>query len=322
MTLSRRRTLRILAAGLAVPLGVLGLQSTQGLPRPVRWQGEALGAVSAMTLWSVDPERASRALRRMQFEIARLEAIFSLFRPDSELSRLNREGRIERPSRDMIEVLDLSRRTAEASRGMFDPTIQPLWALHAGSRAPDPRLIERVLPLVDYTCLTARRSAIQFGRPNMAASLNGIAQGYVTDRITELLGNEGFESAVIELGETRVLGQAPDDQPFSIGLVNPSVPGRISGQVALANAALSVSGGYGQALPDGTGNHLFDPRSGLSAGSLSQVAVIAPKSALADALSTAICVAGEEAALAILSTVPSARAILTRPDGASVEVSA
>ncbi|MYF88357.1 MAG: FAD:protein FMN transferase, partial [Boseongicola sp. SB0676_bin_33] len=148
MTLSRRRTLRILAAGLAVPLGVLALQSTQGLPRPVRWHGEALGAVSTMTLWSVDPARASRALRRMQSEIARMEAIFSLFRPASELSRLNREGRLERPSRDMVEVLDLSRRIAEASRGAFDPTIQPLWALPAGSRAPDPRSLARVLPLV------------------------------------------------------------------------------------------------------------------------------------------------------------------------------
>ncbi len=320
MTPSRRRTLRILAAGLAVPLGILGLQSTQGLPRPVRWHGEALGAVSSMTLWSVDPARASRALRRMHSEIARMEAIFSLFRPASELSRLNREGRIERPSRDLVEVLDLSRRIADASRGAFDPTIQPLWALHAGSGAPDPGLVARVLPLVDYTCLTARRNAIQFGRPNMAASLNGIAQGYITDRITELLGNEGFESAVIELGETRVLGQAPDGQPVSIGLVNPNAPARISSQVALADAAISVSGGYGQVLPDGTGNHIFDPRSGLSAGSLSQVAVVAPKSALADALSTAICVAGEEAAQAILSTVPASRAILTRPDGTSVEV--
>ena len=93
-------------------------------PRPsaaVRWHGEALGAVSAMTLWSVDPARASRALRRMQSEIARMEAIFSLFRPTSELSRLNREGRIERPSRDMVEVLDLSRRIAEASRGGVRP---------------------------------------------------------------------------------------------------------------------------------------------------------------------------------------------------------
>lgn len=273
-----------------------------------------------MTLWSVDPARASRALRRMQIEIARLESIFSLFRPDSELSRLNREGRLERPSRDFVEVLDLSRRIAEASRGAFDPTIQPLWALHAGSKAPDPRLVAGVLPLVDYTCLTARRGVIQFGRPNMAASLNGIAQGYVTDRITELLGNEGFECAVIELGETRVLGRAPDGQPVSIGLVNPNAPARISSQVALADEALSVSGGYGQVLPDGTGNHLFDPRSGLSARSLSQVAVVAPKSALADALSTAICVAGEGAAQAILSTVPGTQAILTRPDGTSVEV--
>jgi thiamine biosynthesis lipoprotein len=271
-----------------------------------------------MTLWSADPTRAKRAILRMLSEIARLEDIFSLYRPGSELSRLNRNRKIDAPSRDIVLVLDQARQIAEVSRGAFDPTIQPLWTLHAATATPDQKQIDAALALVDYAAITASRRTIRYDRAGMSASLNGIAQGYITDRVTELLGNEGFENAVIELGETRALGHAPDGSPFSIGLVNPDAPNRTMDQLALSDAALSVSGGYGHRFRDGIGHHIFDPHAGTSANRLLQVAVIAPKAALADALSTAIYVAGEQAAPAILSTAVNATAILTRPDGTNL----
>ncbi len=320
MTVSRRQTLRILAASIAVPMGLVNLHHLRGQARPIRWQGEALGALSAMTLWDTDPARARRALLRMQVEIARLEAIFSLYQPASELSRLNQMARLDRPSRDLLFVLEHAQVVADRSGGAFDPTIQPLWVLHsrdAGSRAHQ---LETSLALVDYTRVTATPRAIQLGGAGMAVSLNGVAQGYITDRITEMLGNEGYENAVIELGETRALGTAPDGHPFEIGIIDPLRPSSLMEPVALANSALSVSGGYGQSLPDGSGHHIFDPHTGQSAVRLLQVAVIAPKAMEADALSTAIYVAGEPAAPSLLAGVTGARAILTRRDGSSLLV--
>ncbi len=320
MNLTRRRALQIMAASVAVPLGVLALRSARGLPQPVQWRGEALGAMSAMTLWSHDKARAERAIVRMRAEIDRLEDIFSLYRATSELSRLNADGRVDAPSRDLVHVLDQSQRIAEASGGKFDPTIQPLWTLHSARSAPDLRNLEAALSLVDYTAISAHIQTVRFEQAGMSASLNGIAQGYITDRVTELLGNEGFENAVIELGETRALGQAPDGTPFRVGLLNPHEPNQVMEHVSLAGASLSVSGGYGQSLPDGTGHHIFDPLTGKSANELAQVAVVAPRAMLADALSTAIYVAGERASAAILSTVAGASAILIRPDGSRLQV--
>ncbi|GGD41848.1 FAD:protein FMN transferase [Sinisalibacter lacisalsi] len=322
--LSRRRALRILAAGVSIPLGVLALRRVRGQPQPVQWHGEALGAVAHMTLWHPDPGVAKRAMLRMQAEIARLEAVFSLHRPESELSRLNRDGRIGTPSRDLFDVFDQSRRIAEASGGAFDPTIQPLWRLYAetarSGAAPDPARLAAALRAVDHTRVSASRRAIRFDRPGMSASLNGIAQGYVTDRITDLLGNEGFENAVIELGETRALGHAPDGTAFTIGLVDPLQPHRTSRSVALADASLSVSGGYGLRFGDASRHHIFDPKTGISANRLAQVAVIAPRATLADGLSTAIYVAGESAAPALLAGHASTRAILTRADGTVLQL--
>src|SRR5690606_20606965 len=152
------------------------------------------------------------------------------------------------------------------------------------------------------------------------ASLNGIAQGYITDRITDLLANDGFEQAMIELGETRALGSAPNGTPFSVGLVDPFAPTTIARQLPLASAALAVSGGYGLRLDASGGNHILDPATGGSPNGLRQVAVIAPRAIWADALSTAISVAGEAAAPGLLKHYKGSRAILWRADGSVHEV--
>lgn len=320
--ITRRVALRIFGAGLALPLGAFGLRALRDAPRSVRWEGEVLGGLASMTLWHPNPAIARRAIARMQIEVARLENVFSLYRPNSEIVRLNRDGMLGSPSTDLVHVLALGQRFGGASMGAFDPTIQPLWRLHAqGAKAvQDPARLERVRALVDYRALSANRRAIRLGNPDMEISLNGIAQGYITDRITEILGNDGFETAMIDLGETRALGSAPDGAPFSVGLIDPAVASGIDRDVPLANAALSVSGGYGMRFDTTGRHHILDPRSGESAQTLTRVAVISPKAVWADALSTAIYVAGSGAAKGLLAAYPGSRAILSRSDGTSVEV--
>ncbi len=320
---NRRRALQIMGAGFALPLGALALGAWRHeAPAPVQWNGEVLGAISSMTLWHANPRVAERAIARMRVEIERLENIFSLYRADSEITRLNTEGKLAAPSADLLVLLEQSRRIAELSNGAFDPTIQPLWWLHAtpgAGRSPDRAALDRALALVDYRSLTAQAGQIRFGRPGMAVSLNGIAQGYVTDRITEILGNEGFESAMIELGETRALGTAPGGQPFAVGLIDPLAPASVGRSVSLADRALAVSGGYGTMLADGA-HHIFDPHTGESARGLVQVVVLAEKAAWADALSTAIYVAGEARAPGLLAAYPGSNAILSRNDGSTLEL--
>jgi FAD:protein FMN transferase len=319
--LSRRGALRVLGAGLALPLGAMGLRAVRGAPAPVVWHGEVLGAMSGMTLWHANPAVARRAIARMLVEIDRLESIFSLYRPTSEIARLNREGTLAPPSRDLVAVLDQSRRIAELSGGAFDPTIQPMWRLHAsGGAAPDGAALERTRALVDYRALSVGVQKVRLARPGMAISLNGIAQGHITDRITEILGNEGFETALIELGETRALGAAPDGQPFSIGLVNPHAPASTGHDLRLADAAVAVSGGYGLTFDASGRHHILDPATGRSADRLAQVAVISKRAVWADALSTAIYVAGEAEAGRLLAAYPGSRAILSRADGTTRQI--
>jgi len=321
---SRRTALRVLGAALALPAGILALRELAGAPIPVQWHGETLGAQSSLTLWHSDPGVARRTITRMRAEVERLERVFSLYRDDSDIARLNRDGRLAAPARDLVVVLEEAQRIADLSGGAFDPTIQPLWNVyeaHFAARGPqaggpEPRDLSAALALTDYTALDAGPRGIGLARPGMAISLNGIAQGYITDRITDLLRNEGFDHAMVELGETRALGMAPDGQPFEVRLMNPTAPGIADRAVGLADAALSVSGGYGLRFGSGA-HHIFDPATGRSANRLLDVTVIAPRAMLADALSTAIFVAGEASAAAILRAEPSARAIITRSDAST-----
>ncbi|MBM9593193.1 FAD:protein FMN transferase [Roseitranquillus sediminis] len=320
--LSRRRMLKIVAVAGALPAGVLGLRELSPTPAPVEWFGEVMNAPARLTLWHPDSGVVRRALTRIRVETARLDDIFGLDRPHGELARLNATGRLDAPSKDLVSVLELAQEIGAISRGAFDPTIQPLWKAYArhfaqpaaAPEGPDPASLDRLRPIIGYEGIEAASRAVVLARAGMALSLNGIAQGYITDRVTDLLRNEGFDHAMVEMGESRALGTAPDGAPFPVRLLNPFDPNRMNRRVDLSDAALSVSGGYGTRFSE-TAHHLFDPATGRSAQRVRDVAVMAPRAVLADALSTAIYVGGEAAAPRILAAYPTARAWLTRNDG-------
>ncbi|MGD9739264.1 MAG: hypothetical protein AB7U48_07700, partial [Bauldia sp.] len=83
--LSRRQALKVVAATAALPLGVLGLRAIGPKPQFHTWNGEVMGAVSSLTLWHSNPDFARTTMQRMVSEVGRLENVFSLYRPDSEL---------------------------------------------------------------------------------------------------------------------------------------------------------------------------------------------------------------------------------------------
>ena len=326
--LTRRNALRILGSAIALPSGILALRKLASSPLPVQWQGEALGAQANLTLWHPNPRFARRTIIRIYSEVKRLEGIFSLYRNDSEISRLNREGYLVVPSRELVEVLELSRQIANTSGGAFDPTIQAIWNVyaehfsssHAAHGTPDPKRLAKACKLVNFAEMDVGSRGINFTRKGMLLSLNGIAQGYITDYITDLLRNEGFDNAMVELGETRALGVAPDGQPFIVNLINPIEPGFVNRSILLSNEALSVSGGYGTPFSAIGTHHIFDPITGNSANRLLDAAVIAPSAMIADALSTAIYVAGEQVASKLLSVYPSSYAVVTQLDGAILKI--
>jgi FAD:protein FMN transferase len=329
-SLTRRRAIRIVAAAAGLPLAIAAVRAAAPSGQLFGWQGEVLGALSELTLWHTDAALAQRTILQVREEIARYERIFSLYRPDSEISRLNAAGRLDRPSPELRALLEESRRFSILSDGAFDISVQPLWRLYEAhfwshtAIAPDieGRAHDVARDLVDFRNIDIGGTRIEFARAGMGITLNSLAQGFITDSIADLLRNEGFESAVVDLGEFRTIGRHPDGHPWRIGIRNGKAGG-IARTIELADTALAVSGGYGTTFePTGRFHHIFDPHTGACANSLVDVAVIGPRATAANGLSTAICVAGEALAPMLLAAFPGTRAILTRLDGTAVAIPA
>jgi thiamine biosynthesis lipoprotein len=261
--------------------------------------GLALGA--KVTLRLQHPE-APRLAALAMTEIRRLENIFSLYLPDSSLSRLNRDGHLAAPPFELLECLGLASAVHAASGGRFDPTVQPLWQAEARAREAGRRLsdAERTAAqkVLGWPSGSMGPEAITL-RPGMALTLNGIAQGYIADRVAGLLAKEGLTCALIDTGEMVALPEG--DWPVSLAG---------EGQLPLRNRALATSAPLGMTFGgDGVTSHILDPRTARPVVSCWRSASIsAPTAALADALSTAVCLAEDErVAQEVVRSFPSAR---------------
>jgi thiamine biosynthesis lipoprotein len=295
--MSRRRVLTITAA--AGGLGLLPLARAGAAPfarKPQVWRGTALGAEARITLYHPDSAVAAALLDQARAEIARLERVFSLYRQDSALSQLNRDGEIAAPPLDLVRLLAEAGRFGGLTDGAFDATVQPLWELYAAHfqaadadpGGPPPAAIAAALARVDYRAVAVDSARIAFRKPGMAATLNGIAQGYITDRVAALLRQGGIERVLIDLGELRGLGDHPDGRPWRVGIRDPRRDDALLESVDLEDRAIATSAGWGTRFDAaGRHHHLFDPRTGVSAERYDSVSVIARDATTADALSTA-----------------------------------
>ena len=199
-------------------------------------------------------------------------------------------------------MLSQSREIHALTQGAFDPSIQPLWAAYAKhftqqpntNRAPDSAVLQRALGLVGFGGVQFDDAAVAFAKPGMALSFNGIAQGYITDRVTDMLRQAGLERALVDMGEIRGLDRRNSDV-WQAGIRHPDDESRVLFKLPLQNQALATSGGYGTMMDEaGRFTHLFDPKNGSSSPRYRSVSVMAASAARADALSTAFAVSSPE----------------------------
>lgn len=257
--MNRRRVLAILAA--------------TALPATARtetawWRGVALGADCSVKL---SGPGAQATLDGLPALLTRIEDQFSLYRPTSALSRLNRTGTLADPHPEMRRLLALCDRVHHATQGLFDPTVQPLWqALATGGDT------DRARALIGWTRVDWRKPRLA---PGQALTFNGIAQGFASDLVRAHLARAGFTRALVNIGEYAALGG-----PWTLGIADPArglVAARRLTGTAIATSSPGATTLHG--VP-----HILDPL-GTARPLWSTVSVEADSAALADGLSTALC---------------------------------
>ncbi|WP_336245317.1 FAD:protein FMN transferase [Maritimibacter dapengensis] len=291
--MNRRRFLSFVSAAC--------LSAAAGPAAAFRWQGIALGAKAQIVLDHPEAEAITQAARA---EIARLEGIFSLYRADSEIMQLNRDGTLDAPSFELLECLALARRVFGLTEGRFDPSVQPLWQVmaEAASRGQAAQANDldtaRTFIGFDRVRISAARISMDRGQ---ALTLNGIAQGFIADKVAALLSARGVKDVLIDTGEILALGDGQGGNGWPVRLAGERDARQWQGR------ALASSATFGTLIDERHGEgHILDPLGRKPIAT--QVTVSAHSAGLADALSTALClVSGEEEARDVLSLVNEAR---------------
>lgn len=291
--LSRRRFLTMSAACAALP-------SIAGAAPSAHWRGVALGAPASLRLEGLTNTQAAPIIAAVEAELERLENIFSLYRPQSQLSRLNREGVLSAPAPELLETMSLCSTLYAASYGAFDPTVQPVWQALA-SRA-DPSLVTAAQNTVGWHRVYFDADNVRLPIPGTSAlTLNGIAQGSITDRIVAVLRAAGLTDVLVNMGEVAALGQRQDGREWLVGLSEPD--GHVRKSIALRDRAVATSSTNGMQVSEGRG-HILNPKG--QAVRTKTISVSAPEAALADGLSTALCASPMRNFDSILRCFPSA----------------
>jgi FAD:protein FMN transferase len=292
--LTRRRMIAIAAA--AAGAGFLTEGRTARACAPVQWHGSALGAQVSIEIHHPDRAEAMRLVDRCIVDVRRLEQQFSLYEASSAICSLNRTGILVAPDADMVALLKTSLGFSELTNGAFDPTVQPLWRLYADHfssenpdpEGPSPQELAEALTKVGRRGLLVSEDRIALTMRGAAITLNGIAQGYATDRVVEMLLGAGLSTTLVNIGEIRAIGARPEGAPWRVGLADPDRPGVVIEAIDLVDRAVATSAGAGFRFDaKGRFTHLFNPATGRSPTLYRTVSVIAPTATEADALSTA-----------------------------------
>lgn len=280
-----------------------------------------MGLPVRVVLYAASDRHARDAAGAAFQRIAALDRMMSDYRPDSELRRLERaRGRWMSVSAELFATIERAVAVAQATDGAFDPTIGPVVSLwreaRKSGRLPETTAIETARALVDWRRieLNADRRAILVRGPEVRFDLGGIAKGYILQAALHTLRGHGVASALIEAGGDIVVGDPPpgrDGWHIETDGADPAFRERAS---SLRNAALATSGPTAQfvEIAGVRYSHVVDPRTGLGITNPLVARVIAADAATADALATALTVAGKDRAPELCARFPGAIASLTR----------
>ena len=222
---------------------------------------------------------ADAALAKAEVEFERLEQVMSRFRPDSELSRLNRDGRLDAANPDLARVVELALEARDATGGLFDPTIHDALVAAGYDRSFDALVADgsaNPLPIQCGGAVDVEGLRIEL-RAGTRLDLGGIGKGYAVDRVCELLALAG-PCLVNAGGDLAVRGGS-----WPVGVTDEVT-------LELERGAIATSGSDRRRWTRGGKNlhHLIDPGTGCPAQSpFVRVTVVADTAAAAEVLAKA-----------------------------------
>lgn len=254
-------------------------------------------------------------------QIDQLEDQLSVFRPNSEVSRINEDAATAplRVTESLFNLLTLCKRLHCETEGAFDITSGPLtrcWGfLKREGRMPSEGEIEIARRLADCSLMVLDEESrtVSFSKRAMEINLGSVGKGYALERVAARLRPRG-RPALLNAGASSIVavGEGDQNEGWSVGLRHPRNKGKRLASLRLKDCALSTSGNEEQffEVAGQRYGHIIDPRSGWPAREVTSVSVITRSGAISDALATAFYVGGRKLAERFCSAHPDVMAIM------------
>lgn len=282
-------------------------------------------AMDTIMTFTVIHEDGEEIIIDAEQEIRRLENMLSVTLEDSDISRLNAAAGKEAVAiqQDTQTLLQIGKELGKQTNGAFDIAISPIvkaWGFTEEERRVPPQAeLEELLSLTDPDDVILEGETAYLQKEGMAVDLGGIAKGYASDQVAELLKGLGVESALCSLGgNICAIGNKPDGSPWEAVVQNPLDSNDYVGMLQIRDAFVVTSGGYQRYFEENGKryHHIIDPATGKPAESgLLSVTIICENGTKADALSTALFVMGLSDALAYWKTQNDFEAIFVTTEG-------
>lgn len=284
------------------------------------WQSDTqaiMGTEISVTAWHDDEATLSRAINAVMAEMRRIDETLSPYKPDSELSRVNRlaSSKTVPISEELAFLVDKSLFFGELSEGAFDITYASLGRYYDYRNKVKPGKAQKdaLLPAINFRHIKLDKPSrtIFFLHPQVYMDLGGIAKGYAVDRAAKILHTFGVVHATVSAGgDSRVLGDKRG-RPWIIGIKNPRQKAGDKDTVIrmpIEDTAVSTSGDYERFfIQEETGervHHILNPKTGDSANAVVSVTVLGREGVDTDPLSTTVFVLGVEKGLRLVNRLP------------------
>jgi thiamine biosynthesis lipoprotein len=298
-----------------------------------------MGTLVSVTAIHRSRDLMEAALGEAFEEMDRVVALLSRYDSASAVSVLNSEGRIQGPPPELSSVMGEAFIQNRISRGAFDPTVLPLvdrfrgrsiggrpdaWAptgiLPSSAPPPSPGEVRRLLDLMDLSAVVLGPRAIRFEKEGMGVTLDGIAKGYIVDRMAEVLVGRGVTDFLIDAGgDIRGAGSREDGQAWRVAVQDPGKRGAFPDVIPLSGMAVATSGSYEVYFdPDRARHHIVDSRCGRSPQESHSVSVMAPTTMVADALATSVFLMAPDRGAAFIDSLPYCACLIVDRNGRQV----
>jgi thiamine biosynthesis lipoprotein len=320
MVLFQPVRMRLIA--ISILLGLAGCGAPAAAPHAVERSRLSMGSLLKVSAWTTDEAAAVAAIEQVFREFDRLESLLSVWRPGSDVIRIN-EAAGRRPvavSRDTLAVLEAAAQASEWTGGKFDITFGALaevWKFDhdQDNTVPDRRAIEARLPLVDYRFVQVDRVAgtAFINQAGARIHLGGIGKGYAVDRAVALLREHGLTNFLIQSGGDLYVAGRNGAVPWTLGIADPrNADGPAFARLEVSDGTVSTSGDYERFFfKDGRRyHHIIDPDLGEPARLCRSVTIVSNRATLADVLSKGVFLLGPVAGMALVERLPDVEAVI------------